>query len=106
MKTIDSEVSNFQQRMTKSMKDLMQAFDDGMQAVEKAKKEEPKVLTQQRMPTRGQALGKVTAGMSTLEALTQNLKSSFSDEPKLTKGKKTLQIQAMSLAQTSTKTNT
>ena len=37
MKNIDSEVSNFQQRMTKSMHSLLKAFNDGMSIVERAK---------------------------------------------------------------------
>ena len=37
MKNIDSEVSNFQQRMAKSMHSLLKAFNDGMSIVERAK---------------------------------------------------------------------
>lgn len=40
MKNIDSEVSNFQQKMAKSMHGLMEAFNEGMAVMEKAKKED------------------------------------------------------------------
>ena len=37
MKNIDSEVSDFQQRMAKSMHSLLKAFNDGVSIVDKAK---------------------------------------------------------------------
>jgi len=42
MKNIDSEVQNFQSKMSKSMHSLMEAFNDGFEAMEKAKSEEGK----------------------------------------------------------------
>jgi hypothetical protein len=40
MKAIDSEVSNFHQKMAKSMHSLLQAFDEGFSAMDKAKTDE------------------------------------------------------------------
>ena len=40
MNAIDSEVTNFHQKMAKSMTALLQAFDEGFSAMDKAKKDE------------------------------------------------------------------
>jgi len=43
MQNIDSEVNNFHQKMAKSMHALMKAFEDGFQAMEKAKAKKAKL---------------------------------------------------------------
>ena len=40
MKSIDSEVNNFHQKMAKSMHSLMKAFSEGFEAMDKAKQDE------------------------------------------------------------------
>jgi len=40
MKSIDSEVSNFHQKMASSMHSLLKAFTEGFDAMDKAKKDE------------------------------------------------------------------
>ena len=40
MKAIDTEVSNFHQKMAKSMHALLKAFDEGFSAMDQAKKDE------------------------------------------------------------------
>jgi hypothetical protein len=38
--SIDTQVANFHQKMAKSMHSLLQAFDEGFSAMDKAKKDE------------------------------------------------------------------
>jgi translation initiation factor 1 (eIF-1/SUI1) len=82
MQSIDSEVQNFQQKMSKSMHSLMQAFNEGFEAMEKAKKEEGqdiKVDTKKN-EKRVTKMNKIHSGMANLEALTSKLKMSFGDD--------------------------
>jgi translation initiation factor 1 (eIF-1/SUI1) len=82
MQSIDSEVQNFQQKMSTSMHSLMQAFNEGFEAMEKAKKEEGqdiKVDTKKN-EKRVTKMNKIHSGMANLEALTSKLKMSFGDD--------------------------
>jgi hypothetical protein len=44
MKSIDTEVQNFHQKMAKSMHSLLKAFTEGFDAMDKAKAEEVEQL--------------------------------------------------------------
>jgi hypothetical protein len=86
MKNIDSEVSNFQQRMGKSMHSLLKAFNDGMSIVEKAKPPKSEDTTTLQIENKEQdqirlkKMEKVHTGISNLEALTNKLKKSFGND--------------------------
>lgn len=48
MKNIDTEVSNFHQKMAKSMHSLIKAFTEGFEAMDKAKADEVDELAAQK----------------------------------------------------------
>ena len=48
MKSIDSEVQNFHQKMAHSMHSLLKAFTEGFEAMDKAKEDEVDELKQKR----------------------------------------------------------
>ena len=48
MKSIDSEVQNFHQKMALSMHSLLKAFTEGFEAMDKAKEDEVDELKQKR----------------------------------------------------------
>lgn len=79
MQGIDAEVQNFQAKMSKSMHSLMQAFNEGFEAMEKAKKEEGTDIKvdAKRNEKRVKKMNKIHSGMANLEALTSKLKMSF-----------------------------
>jgi len=88
MKNIDTEVTNFHQKMAKSMHNLIKAFNDGFEAVEKSKKDEAEE-TEQEIKTGGNVgqhenrvkqMEKTHSGLANLEALTSQLKLSFNEE--------------------------
>lgn len=86
MKNIDSEVNNFHQKMTTSMKSLLKAFTEGFEAMDKAKGDEVAQLQiekAERDTKRVKKLSKISSGISGLEALTSKLKMSFNDEEKI-----------------------
>lgn len=61
----------------------MQAFNEGFEAMEKAKKEEGqdnKVETTKTNDKRVKKMNKIHSGMANLEALTSKLKMSFGDD--------------------------
>jgi hypothetical protein len=82
MQGIDSEVHNFQAKMSKSMHSLMQAFNEGFEAMEKAKKEEGAdvKVEAKKNEKRVKKMNKIHSGMANLEALTSKLKMSFGSE--------------------------
>lgn len=83
MKSIDSEVQNFHQKMALSMHSLLKAFTEGFEAMDKAKEDEVDELKQKRQKkdeARVQKFDKVHSGISNLEALTSQLKMSFDDQ--------------------------
>ena len=85
MKSIDTEVQNFHQKMAKSMHSLLKAFTEGFDAMDKAKAEEVEQLQidkDHREQTRVKKLDKLHSGISNLEALTSKLKMSFDGEEK------------------------
>jgi len=85
MKSIDTEVQNFHQKMAKSMHSLLKAFTEGFDAMDKAKAEEVEQLQLEkdhREQTRVKKLDKLHSGISNLEALTSKLKMSFDGEEK------------------------
>lgn len=85
MKSIDTEVQNFHQKMAKSMHSLLKAFTEGFDAMDKAKAEEVEQLQidkDHREQTRVKKLDKLHSGISNLEALTSKLKMSFDGEDK------------------------
>ena len=72
--------------MAKSMHALLQAFDEGFSAMDRAKKEEAATVqlapeTAEVNDKRVQKLDKIHSSISNLEALTSKLKLSFDDEP-------------------------
>lgn len=82
MKNIDSEVTDFHQKMAKSMHSLLKAFTEGFEAMDKAKSDElDSQLAQQEVDKkRASKLDKLNVGISNLEALTSKLKLSFGDD--------------------------
>jgi chromosome segregation ATPase len=86
MKSIDTEVTNFHQKMARSMHALLEAFDEGFQAMDKAKKDEASDVqidteSEELNTKRVKKLDKIHSSISNLEALTSKLKLSFNDEP-------------------------
>lgn len=82
MKNIDSEVTDFHQKMAKSMHSLLKAFTEGFEAMDKAKSDEldSELAEQEADQKRASKLDKLNLGISNLEALTSKLKQSFGDE--------------------------
>lgn len=82
MKNIDSEVTDFHQKMAKSMHSLLKAFTEGFEAMDKAKSDEldSELAEQEADKKRASKLDKLNLGISNLEALTSKLKQSFGDE--------------------------
>ena len=82
MQGIDAEVQNFQAKMSKSMHSLMQAFNEGFEAMEKAKKEEGTDIKvdAKRNEKRFKKMNKIHSGIANLEALASKLKMSFGDD--------------------------
>lgn len=82
MKNIDSEVTDFHQKMAKSMHSLLKAFTEGFEAMDKAKSDELDSELAQKAADKKRAskLDKLNLGISNLEALTSKLKLSFGDE--------------------------
>jgi lipocalin len=69
--------------MAKSMHELMEAFNEGMSIMEKAKKKDAEAIQledAERDKTRQEKMQKVGSGMASLEALTSKLKMSFNDD--------------------------
>lgn len=82
MKNIDSEVTDFHQKMAKSMHSLLKAFTEGFEAMDKAKSDEldSQLAQQAAEKKRVSKLDKLNVGISNLEALTSKLKMSFGDD--------------------------
>jgi len=82
MKNIDSEVTDFHQKMAKSMHSLLKAFTEGFEAMDKAKSDEidNELAEQEADKKRASKLDKLNLGISNLEALTSKLKMSFSND--------------------------
>ena len=69
--------------MAKSMHELMEAFNEGMSIMEKAKKKDAEAIQledAERDKTRQEKMQKVGSGMASLEALTSKRKMSFNDD--------------------------
>ena len=79
MKNIDGEVTDFHQKMAKSMHSLLKAFTEGFDAMDKAKSDEldSQLAEQAAEKKRASKLDKINVGISNLEALTSKLKMSF-----------------------------
>lgn len=82
MKNIDSEVTDFHQKMAKSMHSLLKAFTEGFEAMDKAKSDEldSQLEQQANKKKRASKLDQLNLGISNLEALTSKLKLSFGDD--------------------------
>ena len=82
MKNIDSEVTDFHQKMAKSMHSLLKAFTEGFEAMDKAKSDEldNELAEKAAEKKRASKLDKLNLGISNLEALTSKLKLSFGDD--------------------------
>lgn len=83
MKEIDSEVTNFHQKMAGSMHSLLKAFTEGFDAMDRAKKDELDEIQNAKKAKEEKTVekfDKIHTGISDLEALTSQLKSSFDDD--------------------------
>lgn len=76
------EMANFNKKMEKSMEELVQSFNDGIKGVNKlqAKTAVVQALYEEKNAQNAKNIEKVNFGIANLEALTSDLKNSFSDE--------------------------
>ena len=100
MKNIDGEVTDFHQKMARSMHSLLKAFTEGFEAMDKAKEDELNEIetspdyeelvetggkkeeaVQEQAAVADDHFGKLSSGISNLESLTNGLKMSFQDQP-------------------------
>lgn len=75
-------MANFNKKMEKSMEELVQSFNDGIKGVNKlqAKTAVVQALYEEKNAQNAKNIEKVNFGIANLEALTSDLKNSFSDE--------------------------